>query len=376
MMNDAGNSTLHDIAFASLRGMNLAIARQMAEIAPGVDAQRFFSMDERELERAFGIKTAVFSSQSRRKALDEASREMEWVTKHGIECIAWTSARYPQRLLECEDAPLMLYGRGNTDLDSQAVISIVGTRRATVYGTSFVERTVAELVEKLPTAPVVVSGLALGIDIAAHRAALNAGCPTVAVMATGLNSIYPAVHRTEARRIIDNGGMVLTEYRSIDAIHRGNFLARNRIVAGLADVTLLAESAEKGGAITTARLAAEYDRHVAALPGRASDRYSRGCNKLIADARAALVQDSDDIIALAGWPTRQKPSMPVQQTLFPELDENETRVVELIRTHGELHQNELAALLSLPFHVLAATLMDLEFKRIVAQIPGGRYMLV
>lgn len=369
-------NSIYDIAFASLRGLNLAIAREMAERVPEIDAQRFFTLSETDLRQAYGISPAIFSGAARQKALDEASREMEWILKHRVECIPWTSDRYPRRLLECEDAPLMLYAIGNTDLDAPAVMSIVGTRHATVYGTTFVERTVAEIAERLPEPPVIVSGLALGIDIAAHRAALASGCPTVAVMGTGLNTIYPANHRRDAKRIIDNGGMILTEYRSIDATHRGNFLARNRIVAGLADLLLLAESAIKGGAMTTARLAGDYNRHVAALPGRAGDRYSQGCNHLIANLQAALVQNSDDIISIAGWKIKETTDVPSQQTLFPELDESGQQIVELMRQYGELHQNELSALLNQPFHVVAATLMDLEFKRVIVQIPGGRYMLV
>ena len=368
---------LFDIAFASLRGMNIAIARQLAELAPNVDSATFFSLTQKQLIDTYGIAPAIFSDKTRQQALDSARSELNWIKANNVRCIAWSDEGYPARLLECEDAPLMLFAIGNTNLDADAVLSVVGTRRATVYGTAFVDKCIADLAQRLDSPPVIISGLAIGIDIAAHRAAISAGCPTVAVMATGLNTIYPACHRREAKRIIDNGGMIISEYRSVDPIHRGNFLARNRIVAGLADVTLLAESAVKGGAMTTARLAADYNRVVAALPGRHSDRYSRGCNALIASSQAALVQSADDIIALTPWKTSSRPEAePVQQTLFPQLDSNAQSIIDIIRQYGELHQNEISALLNMPFHTIAAALMDLEFRQLIAQIPGGKYTLI
>lgn len=366
----------YGIAFASLRGMTPAIATAIEEFDPSMTAARVFTLGEDELCRFAGDKAkGMFSRASLDRALKEAEHEVEWMEKNGVRPLLRHDEGYPERLRECEDAPLCLYTLGNTNLNDRAVISIVGTRRATAYGIDFVNRVVSDLTERLAHKPIVVSGLALGIDIAAHRAALAAGTPTAAVMATGLNSLYPACHRRDAASIIEHGGMLATEYRSIDATHRGNFLARNRIVAGLSDITLLVESDIKGGAMNTARLAGDYNRQVGALPGRTSDRFSRGCNEMIVAQRAAMVRDADDIINLTGWKLKTDSATAVQQSLFPELDPVEARIIELLTERGDIHLSSLVALCDLPYPRLSAKLMEMEFRNLIMQLPGGHYRL-
>lgn len=220
---------------------------------------------------------------------------------------------------------------------------------------------------------VIVSGLAYGIDIAAHRAALHCGVPTVAVLAHGLNTIYPASHRSTAADIVRSGGMLLTDYMSQDALHKGNFVARNRIVAGLCDCTVVAESAIKGGALITAGIASAYHRDVAALPGKTSDRFSQGCNKLIADNTAALISDADSLIAMMGWQSRQQEGD--QATIPLILSPEEEAVIGYLTEKGEGDINTIGVTLNLPMHKLLPLLVDMEFKSLILTYPGGKYRL-
>ncbi len=362
---------VYRIAFASLRGFNASVAREM--LSRVGDEETFFDMSERQLCSLLGHSSRIFDRSYRDSLLEDARREVDFVVSGDIRPLYFTDDDYPTRLAECDDAPVMLYSLGHSRLNDSPVIAIVGTRHATSYGVDRVNDIVATLASRLAVPPVVVSGLAFGIDIAAHRAALSCHVPTVAVLAHGLNTIYPAVHRRDAAAIARDGGMLLTEYRSIDATHKGNFLARNRIIAGLSDCVLVAESAEKGGAIVTARLGADYNREVAAIPGRSTDRYSAGCNRMIHNHTATLVTSADDILELMQWPVRD--AEPVQQRLFPSLSPEEEAIVSLLTDRGDMRQTELAAALSIPTPRLMGLLIDMEFKSLIAPIPGGRYRL-
>ena len=331
----------------------------------------FFEATEKELEAATGYRNRIFSRDVRDRALQEAGDELLFVESHGIKPLYFEDDAYPHRLAETPDAPVILYGLGNCDLNASPVIAVVGTRHATSYGVDLVGKIIDGLAQQLTARPVVVSGLAFGIDIAAHRAALSAGLPTVAVFAHGLNTVYPAQHRSDAVEICRSEGMLLTEYRSSDVTHKGNFLARNRIVAGMADCLLIAESAERGGAIVTAKLAGEYDREVFAIPGRTTDRYSAGCNRLIARNQARLVTAADDIIDAMGWTRRE--TVPTQKELFEPLSPLEQAVVDLLTNRGDLRLEEITAALDVATPKLMGTLIDMEFRGLVAPIPGGRY---
>lgn len=360
------------IAFASLRSLSPELAQAILDRVGS--EENFFALGEGALSAAMGFSNRIFTSAVRTRALDEAGREARFVTDNSIRPIYFRDEAYPRRLLLCPDAPLMLYGMGTCDLNAPRFVSIVGTRHATAYGNAFVEDLVAGFATNLTEKPVIVSGLAFGIDIAAHRAALKAGLPTVAVLAHGLNTIYPAQHRQIAVEIATRGGMLLTDYRSIDALHRGNFLARNRIVAGLSDCTIVAESASKGGALATARIASGYGRDVFALPGRTSDIYSQGCNRLIRDCVAALAGSAADVAAHMRW-SYSEPSSPSAASLFPDISDEEQPVIDLITEHGEASFSQISARTSLPTAHLRGMLMDLEFRSVIVQLPGGRYRL-
>jgi DNA processing protein len=253
------------------------------------------------------------------------------------------------------------------------MIAIVGTRHATAYGVEFVNRLVKNLAEQLDDL-VIVSGLAYGIDIAAHRAALTEGVPTAAVLAHGLNTIYPADHRSAAKRIIGEGGMLITEYKSSSATHKGNFLARNRIVAGLCDAVIVVESDSRGGAMSTARIADAYNREVMAVPGRVSDTYSRGCNELIANRTASIIRDAEDVMNIMGWSA--KPKAGTQKEMFADITPTEQKIIDYISANPDATVNEICVGLSMPYSQLSSELFEMEMKDQIIVLPGGKYGVI
>ena len=273
---------------------------------------------------------------------------------------------------------MVLYRLGKCDLNAKHVVSVVGTRRATAYGLRFTADLIAGLASRLDGL-IVVSGLAYGIDVAAHRAALQADVPTVAVVAHGLRTLYPADHRDVARRIIDSGGAIVTEYVSDASVHRGNFLARNRIVAGLADALVLVESDARGGAMVTASIASAYNRDVFALPGRVTDRYSRGANALIQANKAVMLRDADDLIDAMNWQTKPQPgsqgTLDFAHDTEPELSPEMEVIVEYMRKNPTATINDIASGLAIPYRLLSARMTEMEMDDIVTALPGGIYQL-
>lgn len=362
---------LYRIAFSSLRGINRTLAEEL--LARVESEERFFSLSHKELIEIIGFDNKLFDRKYRDEVLQKATSEVEFISKHDkIRAIYFSDPDYPSRLADCEDAPIMLYCSGTCNLNASHMVSIVGTRHATPYGNAFVTNLVEDLAATMDDV-VIISGLAYGIDITAHRAALRCGIPTIAVLAHGLNTIYPAAHRNTAVEMVQNGGAIITDYMSSDAIHRGNFIARNRIVAAISDCTIVAESAIKGGALITARLASGYCRDVFALPGRTSDTYSAGCNHLIATNTAALVTNASDIISAMRWTPR--PSEGSQQELFIELSAEEQVVVDYLAQHGEAQINTLCVAVNIPIARLMGLLIDMEFKGLILSFPGSKYRL-
>ena len=295
---------IHTIAFSFIKGNNPKMATQILNRL-GSESE-FFTLSETALAARLEFKGRILDPSYRKSLLEKAKTEKEFIDGHNIRAIYFTDADYPQRLLECDDAPAMLYALGDTDLNAAHVVSIVGTRNATNYGVNFIERLIGKLASDINNL-VIVSGLAFGCDIAAHKEALRLGIPTVGVVAHGLDTLYPSEHRGYAANMVRQGGMILTDYTHNTTPHRGNFLARNRIVAGLADCIVVAESAaNRGGALHTAKLGMLYNRDVFALPGRTSDLYSGGCNMLIKSNVAHLIENADDLVAAMNWQQRQE----------------------------------------------------------------------
>ena len=307
-------------------------------------------------------------------ALKRAAAEMAFIERHGISALTLGDAEYPARLRECDDAPIILYYKGNADLNQQHVVDIVGTRHATSYGQDLVRLFVARLRELCPEV-LVVSGLAYGIDICAHREALANGLSTVGVLAHGLDQIYPARHRDTAAAMVTRGGL-LTEYMSQTEPMANNFRQRNRIVAGMSDATIVVESAYKGGALITARIAQEYGRDVLAFPGPVGAQYSMGCNNLIRDSKAGLITSADDFVAAVGWQTVAQKADTVERQLFPELSPQEQQVVSLLQQSNDLQMNVISVKTNLGIGQLTALLFELEMKGVVRPLAGGVYHLV
>lgn len=310
------------------------------------------------------------------EAIKRAEEELMYAERNHIRCITINDEEYPSRLRECEDAPLALFYRGNAPLNALRVVSIVGTRHATPYGQDICNSLIADLSDAIPDA-LIVSGLAYGIDIYAHRAALQNGLNTVGVLAHGLDRIYPAAHRNTAVKMLEQGGL-LTEFMSGTNPDRQNFVKRNRIVAGMADATIVVESASRGGALVTANIANSYGRDCFAFPGRIYDSTSAGCHRLIRHHQAALITSADDLIEAMLWDTPQsgRPEA-IQRTLFPTLNDEETRIVELLEQHPDgLHINTLVVETDIPINRLSAHLFELELRGIVRPSTGNVYRII
>lgn len=326
----------------------------------------------------------------RSQALMQAQQEMEFCRRHNIQILPITSEAYPHRLHDCPDAPVVLYYRGGVDLNASHIIAIVGTRQITEYGKQVCLRLTERLAALLPDA-VVVSGLAYGVDIHAHRGSMDHGLATVGVVAHGLDQIYPATHRNDARRMIELGGGILTEYVRGTRPLQGNFLRRNRIVAGMADAVIIVECAERSGSLSTARLADSYGRHVYAVPGRINDPYSIGCNKLIARKGALPLLAIDDVIRDLGWwndtvPFRTQPQQlslfsatastaPDAQTSAPALSPALQPIAAALTGTDGLSIAAIADKAGLAASDVTAALFEMEMDGIVKVLPGGLYIL-
>lgn len=308
------------------------------------------------------------------EALHRAAAEMEFITKNNIHALTFNDADYPQRLRSCSDAPIILFYKGQAELNQQYILNIVGTRRCTTYGQDLILRFISDLRQMCPHV-LVVSGLAYGIDICAHRQALQQGYETVGVLAHGLDQIYPSRHRETAIEMIKHGGL-LTEYMSQTEALPNNFRQRNRIVAGISDATILVESAFKGGGLITCRIAQEYGRDVFAFPGAVGMPYSEGCNLMIRNNTAALITSAKDFVESMGWKNMQQKTEVVERQLFPELSDEEQQIVNLLEQTNDLQLNIISVKTNLPIGQLTALLFQLEMKGVVKSLAGGTYHLI
>jgi DNA processing protein len=309
------------------------------------------------------------------EAMAFAEKELAFIEKHGIGLYYYKDANYPYRLAQCVDAPLLMYAKGNVHVDTKHVVSVVGTRIPSERGKDWCRRLVLDLATKVPDLTI-VSGLAYGIDVVAHKAALEAGVPTVIIPAHGLDRIYPAVHRQVAVQSLDKGG-ILTEYACGTEPERFNFVARNRIVAGLADAVVVVESKKKGGSLITADMAIDYGRDVFALPGRSDDECSAGCNDLIKRNRAQLIENADDLIAAMQWEDVKREA--VQTTMvemLADVSPTQEQLVALLREAEEgLHINQIVMETQMSYGAVSADLVMLELEDIVKSMPGGMWRI-
>ena len=311
-------------------------------------------------------------------AMKRAEYELHYMQEHSIRGLTLADDDYPQRLCECPDAPLVLYYIGNSDLNQMKIVSIVGTRHITTYGQDLVRRFVSDLKRHCHNV-LVISGLAYGVDINAHREALANGYETIGVLAHGLDQIYPYHHRETAAKMVAHGGL-LTEFMTQTNADKPNFVRRNRIVAGMADAVVLVESAAKGGGLITCEIAQSYDRAVFAFPGNIDAEYSKGCNNLIRDNGAALISNAEDFVKAMGWQDealrRQAMNDGIERNLFPDLSPDEQKVVGLLQQTNDLQLNILSVKTGLPIGQLTALLFQLEMKGVIKPLAGGMYHLL
>jgi len=326
-----------------------------------------------ELIRHKGFRRSIAENMHHPDLMNLAHKELEWAGKRKIKTVFLYDREYPENLRECCDAPLLLYVAGSANLNRGPFLSVVGTRSATPYGKAVCREMIGGL-KKAGIDPVIVSGLAFGIDITAHKAALENNLQTIAVLPAGLDQIYPSAHRNIALDIYRQGA-VLTEFPSETQGNRHNFLQRNRIIAGLSDATLVVESKTDGGALITAHLACDYSRDVLAVPGRPGDICSKGCNNLIKNNKAALVASAADIARTMQWDTSPDNITAMQQDLFATLDDPEKMVYSEIQKHGG-DINSLAERLEISFPVLSATLTKLMVKGMIECMENNEYKTI
>lgn len=320
----------------------------------------------------------VQSLQQLDEPLHRAEIELQWDLENGVMPLCMNDENYPQRLRQCDDAPLMLFYKGNINLNQRRVICVVGTRRNTVYGEDLIRRFMRELRQLCPQL-LVISGLAYGVDIIAHRQALQNGYPTVGVLAHGVDYLYPARHKQTADEMVKKGGL-LTEFLTQTNADKVNFVRRNRIVAGISDACVVVESAAHGGGLITASLARTYNREVFAFPGNVGSQYSEGCNNLIRDNVAGLISNADDFVKSMNWDDDVKlqraQQVGIERQLFPDLSTEERRVVSALKKHNDLQINMLSVQADIPIAHLTAILFSLEMKGVLKALPGGMYHLL
>ncbi len=330
------------------------------------DAQAVFKEKKQQLLKIDGIGTATISGLYDTEHLDAAEKELRYIQENGIKYCYFLEDSYPSRLRHCIDSPILLFQSGTIDLQNKKIISVVGTRNITSYGQAFCETFIEEIA---PLDPVIVSGFAYGVDITVQRAAMEQGLQTIGCLAHGLNQIYPKVHKKYVSEIEKNGGF-FTEFWSTSNPERENFLKRNRIIAGLSEATIVVESAEKGGSLVTADIAHGYHRDVFAVPGRATDKYSLGCNNLIKQQKGQLLTSAADLIYLLGWQLDEKKKTPVQKQLFVELDDTEQSIYSYLQLNGKQVLDTVALDCNLPIFKVSAMLLNMEMKGVIRPLPG------
>jgi len=339
-------------------------------------ATEVFRLPAGKLLRIPKISERIAKTISAFRDFDSIEKELEWYAGQDIEPITFKDHQYPQRLLTCHDAPVLLFSKGNIDLNPKRIINVIGTRKCTEYGKWVTEQIVAELAKFQTT---IVSGLALGIDAAAHKAALQHQLPTIGVLGHGLDMIYPGQHHSLAKKMQENGGL-LTEFQRNTQPDKGNFPMRNRIVAGMCDATILVESAESGGAMITAEYAHAYQREVIAIPGRWTDETARGPLKLIYRHKATILTDPAELAAILGWEAAGKQLLIddfyERKALFNTLDEEERKIVDVMVRGESIAIDQLHYLTGIPVPRLSSTLLSLEFKGAISPLPGKRFLLI
>jgi DNA processing protein len=358
----------YQIALTQLCGFGPIRTRQLLQFVE--NEASVFDLPIKKLAQISGFSTDILKKMNRESALEKSDVILQAIQRQQIDLLFYTDIEYPRRLKQCEDAPLLLYTKGNLDLNDTRFVAIVGTRDASDYG----KRICSELIQQfVGTDIVVVSGMAYGIDIAVHQLCLQYGVQTIGVMAHGLEIVYPHLHRSTAKKMLNQGGLI-SEYPPNTKPDRENFPMRNRIVAGMCDATIVVESKIKGGSLITADLANDYSRDVFAYPGNVFDEHSEGCNSLIANNKAHLIRNGADFLQKMGWDLTVR--NPVQRSIFHSLSTEEQHVMALLEKSGQMNIDSMAMHLNFPSSKLSVILFQLEMNGLIASVPGNRCQLV
>ena len=364
-------SLKHKIALGLIPGIGDINARKLVSYIGSVEG--VFTEPYQSILKIPGIGSGLARYICDRSYLDLAEKEAEYVQKNNITTFFYLDNNYPYRLRQCDDSPVVFFFKGNCDLNAQKILSVVGTRNPTMRGKELCDKIISGLAAGHPEL-IIASGLAYGIDITAHKAALTNNLKTIGVLGHGFKTTYPSVHRSTATAMISNGGLV-TDFLSDELPERNNFIKRNRIIAGISDATLVVESGIKGGALITADIANSYNRDVFAVPGRTDDQWSAGCNNLIKRNIAALVENHGDIEYFLDWKS-EKARVPVQRVLFNNLSDDEKKVFEMLDMEDEMTIDQICRIMELPVHKLSSILLNMEFNGLIKCYPGNIYKIL
>ncbi|MFT3737701.1 MAG: DNA-processing protein DprA [Breznakibacter sp.] len=361
------------IALTQIKGVGPVLARNLVAYLGSEEA--VFKEKATALQKIPGIGPVLANDIASAEVMERTERELKFIVGKNIKPVYFTDPEYPQRLNNCDDAPVVLYTLGEHDLNARRILSIVGTRKITEEGKLNCEKLIDGLSQMFPNL-LVVSGLAYGVDIWAHRQSLKHGLPTIGVLAHGLDRIYPPMHRQTAVEMLANGGLV-TEFMSETGPDKPNFVRRNRIIAGMADAVIVVESGVKGGALITATLASSYNRDVLAFPGRVGDPMSAGCHWLVKHNVAALVENHEDVANALGWESERKGESTVQAKLFVEFgSDEEQRIYQFMLQERETDINWLCIRCNLPVSKVSSVLLGFEFDGLVKSLPGNKFRLI
>jgi DNA processing protein len=358
------------LALQKAKGIGAINAKKL--IAHTGSAEAVFLERKSMLQRIDGI--GVYSTQflTDTENLKNAEKELAYIQKYSIAYTSFLDADYPDKLKHCIDGPLLLFKDGNIQIKKQPIISIVGTRKMTIYGRDFINKLVADIAEYNP---IIVSGYAYGVDITAHKAAIKNNLQTIAVLANGIDKIYPKSHKKYMNQVLENGGFYTEHWHEEEPL-REHFLQRNRIVAGMSEATIIIESAAKGGSLVTASIANSYNREVFAVPGRITDTYSQGCNNLIRTNKAALLNSAEDLVYLLNWDQAKQPKKVIQPQLFINLEGDEKIIFDYLSKNGKTLLDTLSLASKIPIYKLSGILVNLELQGLVRPLPGKLFEII
>ncbi|WP_291115162.1 DNA-processing protein DprA [Flavobacterium sp. UBA6135] len=354
----------YTLALLRVEGVGDIVAKKLINHCGS--AENVFLEKKSKLETIEGIGQILIKNLKNKTVFELAEKELQFIEQEQISTCFYQEDTYPNRLKHCIDGPVLLFSTGTINYENKKILSVVGTRQITSYGTDFCKQLIEDLA---PLDPIIVSGFAYGVDIVAHQAAIDNNLQTIGVLAHGMNQIYPQSHKKYVLKMEQNGGF-LTEFWSTSNPDKENFVRRNRIVAGMSEATIVIESANRGGSLITATLASDYNRDVFALPGRNTDKYSVGCNNLIKTQRAHLLTSAADILYILNWKTDEATAKPIQKQLFVDLDNDEQKVFNFLQKSGKQQMDDIALECDFPVFRISSILLNLELKGVVRPLPG------